>query len=273
LKSGLLALLPVILLSGACNHTAAQWMPSGARAMALGINGVTLTGESAGGFNQAALATLERPACFLHCANGFLLPELSFGAFCLSLPAKPGTFAFSGSYSGTSALHELQAGLLFGRSLGKIVRAGLGMHYIEMGSCAFNHSFHTIIPTFGIQVIPHKSMTLGAVVFNPANMQFTPECSRKIPVAIAAGFAYHAGDNLLVCMEFSKESGQKPILAGGMEYLLLKRITLRFGFAGGQYPRFSLGIGLQFSALKTDLSLMHHQVLGSSPAITLSGTL
>lgn len=263
----------MILLTGACNNTAGQWIPSGARAAALGITGVTLTGESAGGFNQAALATLERPSYFFHCTNRFLLPELSFGTFCLSLPAKPGTFAFSGSYSGTAAFHEIQAGVLFGRSLGKFVRAGIGMHYITMGSYAFRHSFNSVIPTFGIQVIPDKTLLLGILVFNPAFMQYVPACSRKIPVALAAGAGYHAGDNLLICIEISKETGQKPILSGGMEYLLHKLVTLRFGVAGGKYSRFSFGFGLQLSALKADLSVMHHPVLGSSPAITLSGNL
>jgi hypothetical protein len=239
----------------------------------MGISGVMLTGESAGGINQAALATHERPSCFLHCANRFLLPELSLGAICISLPAKPGTFAFSGACSGTAAFREMQAGVLFGRSLGKFVRAGVGMHYLRMDSYALGQSCQTVVPSFGVQVIAGKSLSMGMVIFNPAGMQYAPSCSCIIPVLLGAGIGYHAGDNLLICLEYLKETDQKPLFSGGMEYMLNKFVTLRFGVAGGQYPRFSFGIGLSLSAIKADLSVVRHPLLGSSPAISLSGTL
>ena len=266
-------MLPVVLLTGVCHTTAGQWISSGSRATAMGISGVMLTGESAGGINQASLATHERPSCFLHCANRFLIPELSFGAFCLSLPAKPGTFAFSGACSGTAAFHEIQAGVLFGRSLGKFVRAGVGMHYLRMDSYTFRQSRQTVVPSFGVQVIAGKSLSMGMLIFNPAGMQYAPSSPRIIPVLFGAGIGYHADDNLLICLEYFKETNQKPLLSGGMEYLLHKLVTLRFGVAGGQYPRFSFGIGLQLSAIKADLSVVRHPLLGSSPAISLSGTL
>ncbi len=102
------------------------------------------------------------------------MPELSSGAFSLCWPVKAGTFALSFSRYGGEAFHEIRAGLSFGKSLGKNVKAGIGLDYLKIKQSGDYGNLYAVIPSFGIQILPVSGLAVGLQVSNPAGQGYYP---------------------------------------------------------------------------------------------------
>jgi hypothetical protein len=229
-----------------------------------------LSDECAGWLNQAALATLKKTSLCFGYENQFSIPGMGLAALCLNLPAYNGTFGFTCSYFGISTYNELMAGLAYGHDLGKYIHAGIGIHYMTIHQYSGYTDFRAIIPSLGIQVLPVSSITIGLHVFNPGRQSYVPLCSKEIPVIIRCGIGYHPDNNMLICAEYMAHFHQKPFLSAGAEYIFKKAAMIRFGFSSAEQGQYSFGIGLNIVHLRLNLSAIHHQVLGFSPAIAIT---
>jgi hypothetical protein len=186
------------------------------------------------------------------------------------LPVRAGTFALSFSRYGYEAYHESQAGLSFGKSLGKRFKAGVSLDYKKIKQYADYGNLFAIIPSCGIQVLPFKCLTLGLQVTNPAGQGYYPHGFMKSPALVKAGLAYQPDPDILFCFDVNSESGCKPVYCGGIEYNFERQFIFRLGLSSSRCMQYSLGIGYSGKHMKTDFAVMHHPVLGFSPAITLT---
>jgi len=223
--------------------------------------------------NQAAMGILQQ-ACFsLHAENSFFVPEMASGGMSLCLPSKTGTFGLTFNDYGYSAYQEVNTGLAFGRAFGSRFRAGIGMSYFAIRQFADYGNLHAFVTEFGIQVLPVQQLTLGFHVFNPAGQCYYPKGYRMIPTVIRAGMGYSVGHEILLCFELKKESNCKAVYCGGVEYECSKLIIFRMGFSSSVSLQYSFGLGIRKDHFRTNVSVIHHPVLGYSPAITLAYTL
>ena len=243
---------------------------SDARSRSLALADAALTSDATGWSNPAALAFLEKSCINLQAENPWCISELAAGAFSFCLPVRAGTFALSFSRYGYVAFHESQAGLSFGKSLGKKVKAGVNLDYRRIKQYAGYGNLYAIIPSLGIQVLPLSGIVLGLQVSNPAGQGYYPQGNMKFPAFLKAGFAYQPDPEILFCFEWCTESDGKPVYCGGLEFNFEKQFTFRLGLSSSRSSQYSLGIGYVGKHLKTDIAVSHHPVLGFSPAITLT---
>jgi hypothetical protein len=259
-----------LLISSFSIPSSGAFLTSDARSGSLALADAALTGDATGWSNPAALAFLERSCIHLQAENPWCVSELSAGAFSICLPVRAGTFALSFSRYGYEAFHESQAGLSFGKSLGKKVKAGVNLDYRSIKQYADNGSLYAIIPSFGIQVLPVSGIVVGLQVSNPAGQDYYPHGHMKYPALVKVGLAYQPDPEILLCFDMNSESGCKPVYCGGIEYNFDKQFTFRLGLSSSRCTQYSLGIGYLGKHLKTDFAVSHHPVLGFSPAITVT---
>ncbi len=248
-------------------------IPVHARSQGLGDAGVMLSDYANGLSNQAALAMLKKASFSLHAENPFLLPELATGAFSLCVPTKSGTFGLTHCTYGYDAYKECKTSLEFGKAFGKWFRAGIEMNYYSIRQYAEYGNLHALIPAMGVQVNPITQLIIGLHITNPACQSFYPKGFQKLPTVFRAGLGYYPGHDILLCLEYIRESGHKSVYCGGIECLCGKYLSFRMGVSSSERQQYAFGVGIMLDHIKTDLAIAHHPVLGISPAITLMFTL
>jgi hypothetical protein len=261
--------LAVLLLSFSIPSSAAL-ITSDARSRSLALADAALTSGATGWSNPAALAFLDRTCLNLQAENPWCVSELAAGAFSFCLPVRAGTFALSFSRYGYAALYESQAGLSFGKSLGKKVKAGVNLDYRRIKQYTDYGNLSAIIPSLGIQVLPVSGIVIGLHVSNPAGQGYYPRGYMKFPTTVKAGLAYQPDPEILFCFELYSESDCRPVYCGGIEYNFEKQLTFRLGLSSSRCMQYSLGIGYLGKHLKTAIAVSHHPVLGFSPVVTLT---
>jgi hypothetical protein len=241
-----------------------------ARSRSLALADAAISNDATGWSNPAALAFLKSPCISLSAENPWCIPELSSGAFSFCLPVKAGTFAFSFNRYGCQAFHESDAGSSFGRSLGKMVKAGIHLDYLKIKQNGDYGNLFAVIPSFGLQFLPVSSLILGLQVSNPAGQGYNPGGYMKLPIMVKAGLAYQPDPEILFCLEFCNDSEHKTVYCGGIEYKFEKQFTFRMGLSSLPGMQYSFGIGYLGKRARTDIAMTHHPVLGFSPAITIT---
>jgi len=248
-------------------------IPVNARSLGLGAASVMLPDDANGLSNQAALAMLKNVCFSLHAENTFFLPEYVTGAMSLCIPAKTGTFGLTYCAFGYEAYKECKTGLEFGKAFGNKVRAGIEINYFRIRQYNEYGNLHAFIPALGVQVLPIKQLIIGLHITNPVGQSFYPKGYQKLPIVYRAGLGYYTGHDILICLEYIRESGHKPVYCGGIECVCGKYLSFRLGLSSSVRQQYSFGMGLKLEHMKTDLAVAHHPVLGYSPAITLMFTL
>jgi hypothetical protein len=241
-----------------------------ARAYGMGHAGVMLAGVNADFGNPAGLASLTCPAFSMHYSNPFLMPELGSGAFCMGIPAIAGAFGIQYASLGNTYINESRVSISYGKSVGKRIRAGIGLYYWMFRQPTGFGNLSVLSPSLGLQILPWESLTIGLAVINPAGQNYNPAGYLRLPVIVRAGFGYQLGEEVLICFEAEKRSMDGFEFRGGIELNLHKSVILRFGISAGNFPAYYFGMGLHLRSLSMDLAAGHHPVLGYSPAITLT---
>jgi hypothetical protein len=201
-----------------------------------------------------------------------MVPELGQGAFSIGLPAITGAFSLDYTSLGNSCYRENQVCLSFGKNLGNLLRAGIGLHCLMVRQPAGFENLSALSPSLGLQVMPVNGLTIGFRVFNPAAQNYRPAGHLHLPVIIQAGLGYKLGEEVMVCFEAEKEDHEKIRYCGGIEINCKNSLIARFGISSGVYPCYSFGLGFQLRSLRIDLAAIRHPVLGFSPVITLTQT-
>jgi hypothetical protein len=240
------------------------------RTQGLGGAGSMLFDDATAMPNPASLATLGKACLNFYAEDHFFVPELVLGAISLCLPTKTGTFRMSYQNYGSAAYQERSTSLAFGKDFGDRVRAGIEIDYRTIHQFAENGNLHAFIPVFGVQVAPNRQFILGFQLSNPTGIDYYPKGCRRIPAAINTGVCYFAGDEILVCFEFQKESCYKPVYCGGVEYTWNKRMYFCLGLSSSPYSQYSFGFGFRNVHLNMQAAVSHHPVLGYSPSITIT---
>jgi hypothetical protein len=222
--------------------------------------------------NPASLAALGRNVLSLHAENHFLIPEMSTGCLSMGIVSKSGTFGLSYCMTGHAFYNESRSGLSFGKAFGEKFRAGIEIMYLSVRQFSDYGNLHAFIPALGVQVLPLQALTIGIHITNPAGQRFYPH-HIMIPSVFRAGVGYRSGTDLLICIEYVKQSRFKPVYSGGIECCCGKVLCLRLGLSSSVRTEYSFGLGIHEGHLNINLAACHHPVLGFSPSVTLSYSL
>ncbi|MCX6275344.1 MAG: hypothetical protein NTV09_09060 [Bacteroidetes bacterium] len=249
---------------------AADNYPTGARSIGLANSSVTIN-DCWGAFqNQAALAWMDRISVGASYDNRFTISNLSTKGFVFALPVKAGTFALSGNVFGYSQYSEKKAGIAFAKKLGEKFSAGVQLDYLNTFINDDNYGSHTTFAVeAGLLAEPLKNFRIGLHVYNLSRAKLAEYADEKIPTIFRLGASYRFSEKLFWSIEEEKDIDQKAVFKSGLEYHVAEVLYLRGGISTNP-TLFSFGFGLKMGNLMLDMASTYHQVLGFSPAVSLT---
>lgn len=252
--------------------------PTGGRSVGLGNASVTFTDFWSIQNNQAGLAGYNSMAAGFAYENNFLVKELGLSTGAFILPVKFGSFGLIYQHFGYTAYSRSKLGLAYARKLGENFSVGLQLDYLTTKIGEDYGSKDNLTFEIGILANLTPELSLGAHVFNPINVKIENEYDEHIPAIYKLGLAYSITDKLLIAIESEKNMDYKPLVRGGVEYMVAKQAGVRIGYssvpAKTGSEKFSIsseltfGIGLDLQRFNLDFAASWHQTLGWSPAVS-----
>ncbi|MHB8580220.1 MAG: PorV/PorQ family protein [Ignavibacteriaceae bacterium] len=105
----------------------------------------------------------------------------------------------------------------------------------------------------------------GFFLYNVNRASFTSE-QNQIPVVFNTGFLFDVTNKLTFHLAMEKELIQNASVLFGVEYNLIKYLSIRTGFSN-EPSKFSAGIGVNYSLVRFDYAVFTHQELGMTHQI------
>jgi hypothetical protein len=250
----------------------AQYNTFNASLAGMGGSGVALGEFQAGMNNQAAWGNLKGINIGLGYNSRFMLKELSdrYLSFSMPLGKNKGVIGLNLSQFGYSQFNITKAGIGFARNFGPDFSVGLQFDAIHAGTDDELYG-NTTAFTFegGFQYRLNDKIALGTAIFNPVQVELNENTGEQLPASISLGMTFKPDKSLLLSADVVKEQYQPASLRTGFRYSIGEKFCLRAGFSTGPLI-VSGGAGLRFNNLMIDLSTSYHQVLGISPAVTIT---
>ena len=245
------------------------WLPTGSRQAGMDHCSVALSGFWSVENNLAGMAGAGKFSAGLAFHNAYFSPHLGTATLAVVYPSPFGKLGLSLRYFGYPLFHQMKAGLSYARLLGKKIRAGVQLVYLQTGFGDVYGSRSRFTFAIGLQTSVTKNLTLGIYIFNPVSVKPAEASAYEVPAIFRLGMAYFISKSLLVTAEAEKSTFWQPVvLRGGVEYRYKKQFFFRAGVATSG-DIFAMGFGWRKNKLQIDLATTMHQSLGFSPQASL----
>ncbi|MBP7462997.1 MAG: hypothetical protein KA793_01595 [Bacteroidales bacterium] len=244
------------------------WVP-GARFAGMAGSSVVFSDTWSVLGNQAGLAGLNRASAGIAYENRFMMRETGLGAFAMQTPLGAGNLGLGVTHFGFSQYHENTFALAYAQQLFKKLSMGVQANYFRIHQPDIYGNLHAFSFEAGVIVQATGKLRFAAHVANPYPLQIIGATGQYLPVVLKAGAGYAFGKSVMTSFEAEYNlQNEKPVFRLGFEYHSEKNYYLRVGVAN-QPVIFALGFGYRFRSFSLDLAYSYHQVLGSSPHISL----
>lgn len=249
-------------------YSVAQNDVGGGRISAMGNTQVAVTDLFSQ--NQGSLGLMEKTEVGIFTRQRFLLHELSQFYANGVFVSKWGNIGLKTFYTGHQDFNRTQIGFAYGKKLSNTFSGGV---QVNMHQYAITNYGTSTLFSFelGFRAKLAEHFDLGFHLFNPSNTTLNHENGLTIYTkpTVNLGIIYHQ-ENYLICTEVSKEGNNvAPNLKLGGEYIFYKSLFFRVGINTNP-SLMSAGLGTQWENLKMDVSYSYHQLLGSTPGISVS---
>ncbi|GET29956.1 hypothetical protein [Prolixibacter sp. SD074] len=238
--------------------------------ISVGGASVTLQTPFAAFYNQAGLAGLEKLSAAVYYQQRYMTSDFAemSGVFCL--PLRTGTFALSVWQTGITGYHQNRFGLAFAKKLGPRLSGGLQFSYYMMDFPENGTARGVVLFEMGARYEFPGKQTLGVHLFNPFDSHITSNINqRTIPPELKIGAEFPIGGQLKTFVATSGDWSGNWMLHGGFDFQPHEHFSLRGGISGKPL-NYAVGIGYRWNFLQTGLAVLHRDVLGYSPSISLT---
>ena len=242
---------------------------AGARGAAMGNAAICFDDINSAFANQAGLAFVNDVSFSAYGERRFMAEGLNSYLFAAALPFdKIGTFGLAINYFGFSDYNEQKIGLNYARKLAKNFSMGVQLDYL--GTRIPNYGVaHSVTVELGILAKLNEKVRLGAHVYNPVNAKIGPD--DRLPTLFSLGLSYEPSKKVLLSAQLDKDIYNHPFVGRfGLEYRPIDAFYIRAGVSAAALAQASFGIGVNLEQLKIDFASSYHQVLGFTPAFSLS---
>ena len=265
-------ILSIIILSLLFNSSFALFERENgsARMWSLGNGGVALSDEvSVIGLNPSGLGFLNKKGIQASWSELFGLKELSSGDFYLVYPFRKISLGLGYNIFGEKDYYqESIISFALGYRLGERVSVGSNIKYMRVGFNPSYGSYSTWGIDGGVSFRFNKKVSIGASIQN-INKPRMFKNSFDIPRVWRAGISLFPLENVILLLDFEKESGYDYNIHFGQEIKILKQLDLRFGIETEE-PRYSFGTGFDLERIKIDYAYLSHPNLGGSHKVSFS---
>jgi hypothetical protein len=245
-----------------------KWQ-AGARSSGMGYASLMNQDVWSGFNNPGALTGVTDMSIGLNWENSFLVNELSRVAFAFVLPVDDNALSVGYTHFGYSLYSENRLSLAYAMRLADWLSMGVQVDYFNAVQSDIYGNSNVLTFDVGLMASPADGLLFGAHVFNPANIMFSGEQNRDLPVAMRVGIGYWFSDNMLASIETETDMADYTMFKAGLEYRLLENFYLRTG-VNAKPLKASFGAGWKWNNLNIDLAYSYHNVLGSSPHLGVS---
>jgi len=218
--------------------------------------------------NQAALTSIKSKTAGLYAEHKFFLKEMGLYTTAIAFPIRNGGIGVQLNYFGYSEYNESQAGIAYGKKLGKLVDLGVQFDYYHLQVAGYGSA-----GTIGFQIGSIFNLSdvfrVGMHVYNPAGSRFGKSSTEKLASIYTMGFGYDLTKEVFISIAISKEENRPVHINAGLHYQFAESFFARLGIltdTGSPY----IGVGLLWNIFRFDVAVNYHPQLGISPAMLLA---
>jgi hypothetical protein len=245
---------------------------AGARGAAMGNASVCFDDVNAAYSNQAGLAFVNAISFSAYGERRFMAEGLNSYLFAAVLPFdKVGSFGLALNYFGFSDYNEQKIGLNYARKLAKNFSMGVQLDYLSTRIPNYGLA-HSVTVEIGVLAKLNDKVSLGAHAYNPVNAKLGPQ--DRLPTVFSLGMSYEPSKKVFLSAQLDKDIYNHPFVGRfGLEYRPIDAFYIRSGVSAAALAEASFGLGVNLKQLKIDFATSYHQVLGFTPAFSLSYSL
>ena len=262
----------VAALAALASPAQAQLAEGGARVLGLGRAGAALGGEAWGHVNPATWATLAERRAAVQLSQAFGLAELRLAGLAAAAPTPVGTLALAARSYGVSERRETRVAVGIGRQVAlsrtRRLDAGLAVGYESASTEGFG-SVGTPLLALGVQGDVVRGLRVGLAGRNLLGVLWDAAADARHSLAavpaVVVGLAYAPTPTATLVLDAEQDLDAGLSVRAGVEAVLAGVLALRVG-ASSAPERFSAGAGVRTGALRADVAVESHAVLGLTPA-------
>jgi hypothetical protein len=233
----------------------------GARQISLSNSDVALSNDVFSIFNNpAGLGQMDwREIGIYYSPSPFGLKELANGFIAYNEPFPFGSVSFGGMSYGFDLYKETK--IILGGSYNYLNRFFGGItftfHHFSIKNYGTATAFY--LSTGGLVYLTDR-IRWGFSITNLNHASVANE-SDQIPMIFNSGFSYDVLNELSLNAAIEKDIRYKPSVMFGLDYDLIKYLSIRFGFAN-EPEKYSAGVGINYSYFSLDYAFFSHPELG-----------
>ena len=179
---------------------------------------------------------------------------------------KYGVAGLNINYFGFGDYNEQKIGLIYARQLSKSFSLGLQLDYLSTRIPTYGQA-NSFTTELGFVYKMNKQLQLGAHAYNLVRTAL-PNGDR-LPTIFKMGIAYLPSEKVSIYSELQKNINNPLDFKLGLEYRPVEKFYSRIGFNTAPF-KMSGGFGFVKNNLSIDAAVSYHQILGFSPALSLS---
>lgn len=211
--------------------------------------------------NPAAYPSLEGASCSVYSEKKFMTEGLNLLAFSGMVTRSKSAAGLNVQFFGNPDYNEMQAGINYGISLGKI-NIGAGVNYSSVSIAGFAKQSAINICVATVWELTENIYT-GLQIINP---RISHNKEMQAASVYKLGFGYRHSAKVYTGFEFFKEEDKPPQVLGALYYHFAETFFGRAGFISGSNHIFC-GAGWKWKDFRIEVLSSQHAVLGASPAI------
>lgn len=249
------------------NYLSAQ-QNFGPRLTALGENSAAVADVWALRGNAAAITELETTAISINYIRHFLSQEISTQGLVAVIPIDNNFIGIAVNRYGLSSYNQNSISFAYAKKFGNQLSMAMTVNYHQLKITNYGSSNGFSVDVGFYYKIDQK-LGLGAYVTNPSKQKFVnSEISAPIPTSLNVGASYLLSDKVLIATTISKPIDNPVDVRLGLEYQLIKLLSLRAGVNANPFKQFA-GFGVEIRKLSIDFATAFDNNLGYSPQLAL----
>ncbi|MEJ2506480.1 MAG: hypothetical protein P8Y81_09490 [Ignavibacteriaceae bacterium] len=248
--------VPILIIT----QSFAQFNP-GARQISLSNSDVALSNDVFSLFNNpAGLSQIDwREIGIYYSPAPFGLSELANGYVAYVEPFNFGSIAVGGMTYGFDLYRETKLIVGYSYNYDNKFFAGVAINYHTFSIKNYGNTGKLYLNFGGLAYVTNQ-IRWGFSISN-INRASVGNEDDQIPMIFSTGFSFDVINTLTLNIAVEKDIRYKPSLQTGIEYNIIKYLSLRIGFQN-KPARYSAGVGINYSVVSLDYSFFTHQDLG-----------
>lgn len=269
LKTCLLLQLFAIVLAAHC-FAIQRVTAVGARETALSMATIALPGLFSVFHNQALLAENRIPSASISYRQPYSIHGYHESALSLVYPIPTAVLAIGLSQSAVVGYNESAVGISIAKKLTKRLSAGILFNYFDFNLPETGQHRGSVQVDGGIGYKLSDKLSLGLHLRNIVSTKCeTFQYTYYFRRVVRGGAAFGLSERILLVAEAIYENMDGVGLRCGMELKLLENFVTRSGVSTNPFQH-SFGFGYTWNSCQLDFSLVHHEILGFTPLLSVN---